>query len=53
MINPTLLQVFVSALGHMANKEANYSKPQIQMMSNYLQNNTVKLRRLCHIFFCK
>ena len=25
MINPTLLQVFVSALGHMANKEANYS----------------------------
>lgn len=53
MINPTLLQVFVSALGHMANKEANYSKPQIQMMSNYLQNNTVKLRRLCHIFFRK
>lgn len=52
MINPTLLQVFVSALGHMANKEANYSKPQIQMMSNYSQNN-MKLRRLCHIFFCK
>ena len=48
MITPTLLQVFVSALGHMANKEA----PQIQMMSNYLQNN-MKLRRLCHIFFCK
>lgn len=52
MITPTLLQVFVSALGHMANKEVNYSKPQIQMMSNYLQNN-MKLRRLCHIFFCK